>query len=121
MFFLALTVQKFQKNRQSFQRINNCQQRREHPNKQCQFLSHKCSFPMRLCRNFENIRLLSRPNARDLRKISPFGRNKDFSRSLPSVAEGLEMTGLITGFRYSDTVSYGKRISNRIRLPKVVC
>jgi hypothetical protein len=45
VFFFTPTLQKFQKNRQSFQRINNRQERREHPNEQCQFIFHESFFP----------------------------------------------------------------------------
>jgi hypothetical protein len=35
VFFFTFTVQKLQENWQGFKRINNCQERCEHPNKQC--------------------------------------------------------------------------------------
>jgi len=60
----------------------------------------------KLCRNIQNTELSSRTNVRDLRKISPCARNKDFSRRLSlSTVEGPEMTRENdTHFVDSDTV-----------------
>ena len=43
VFSFVFAFQKFQEHRQGLERVNDCQKRRKHADKQCQFLPHRSS------------------------------------------------------------------------------